>query len=70
MVRQTVVPRPEKALTYSDKHLTMGPNERQVLMRGERLQTTKTEFRLLAYQLRHAGPAKRIDRGQGEGTVG
>ena len=69
-VHQTVALRPEKALTYSDEHLTIDLNRPQVSMRGERVQPTKTEFRLLAYQLRHPGPAKRLDRGRGEGTVG
>jgi DNA-binding response OmpR family regulator len=69
-VRQTVAPEPEKALTYSDEHLAIDHNGRRVLMSGERVQPTRTEFRLLAYQLRHAGPTKRLDRGRCGGIVG
>ena len=44
------------ALICSDERLTIDLNGRQVLMRGERVQPTKTGFRLRAHQLLHAGP--------------
>jgi two-component system, OmpR family, KDP operon response regulator KdpE len=42
-------------LTYSDDHLYISLEKRRVLVRGEPVQLTATEFRLLAYLLQNAG---------------
>lgn len=39
----------DKATAYSDDHLTIAPRERRVLVRGEQVELTATEYRLLAY---------------------
>jgi DNA-binding response OmpR family regulator len=41
--------------TYSDDHLYISLEKRRVLVRGEPVQLTATEFRLLAYLLQNAG---------------
>jgi two-component system KDP operon response regulator KdpE len=46
---------PEKPLSYNDGYLTVDLDGRQVLLRGEPVKLTRTEYRLLAYLLRNAG---------------
>ena len=49
--------------TYNDGYLTIDLEKQQVLVRGERVDLTHTEFKLLAYLGRHAGqllPYQRI----------
>ena len=41
--------------TYQDGYLTIDPVEKQVRVRGEPVQLSYTEFRLLVYLFRHAG---------------
>jgi two-component system KDP operon response regulator KdpE len=45
----------EKPATYSNGYLTIDLGQRQVVVRGEPLKLTPTEYRLLAYLLRNAG---------------
>jgi DNA-binding response OmpR family regulator len=47
--------RPQRAAIYSDDHLRIDLDTRQVLVRGQHAELTDTEFELLAYLLRHAG---------------
>jgi two-component system KDP operon response regulator KdpE len=48
---------PEKPLTYGDEHLSIDLGQRQVLVRGTPVDLTRTEYRLLAYLVEHAGQA-------------
>jgi len=45
----------EPLLTYSDNYLTINIEEHRVYVRGEPVELTATEFRLLAYLLENAG---------------
>ena len=45
----------EKPATYADDYLTIDLDERRVLVRGQPVKLTATEFRLLAYLLQNAG---------------
>ena len=45
----------EKAITYRDQHLTADLHERRVVVDGEPVKLTATEYRLLAYMVENAG---------------
>lgn len=53
--RSAWVPAPEMPITYSDDHLIVNLAERRVLVGGELLDLTPTEYRLLAYMVQNAG---------------
>lgn len=46
---------PEEQVTYSDDYLAIDLERRRVLVRGQMVQLTATEFRLLSVLLRNAG---------------
>jgi two-component system KDP operon response regulator KdpE len=46
---------PEKTATYSDDYLTIDLETRQVLVRGEPVGLSTTEYQMLAYLLQNAG---------------
>ena len=48
---------PEKPLTYGDEHLSIDLGQKQVLVKGTPVDLTRTEYRLLAYLVEHAGQA-------------
>jgi two-component system KDP operon response regulator KdpE len=53
--RADAPPNDEVNFTYNDDHLVVDLDKRRVLVRGEQIQLTDTEFRLLAYLLQNAG---------------
>jgi two-component system KDP operon response regulator KdpE len=52
--RAEPAPTPDTPLIYSDGHLTIDLDKRQVLVRGEPVRLRATEYRLLAYLLENA----------------
>ena len=58
VLRRTALPPPsEEPVTYSDGYLTVNLTERRVVVRGEPVKLTPTEFRLLAHLVENAGRA-------------
>jgi two-component system KDP operon response regulator KdpE len=58
VLRRAALPPPtEGPITYSDGYLTVNLTERRVVVRGEPVKLTPTEFRLLAQLVEHAGRA-------------
>lgn len=53
--RAAWVPAADVPVTYSDGHLTVSLPERRVLVDGENVEMTPTEYRLLAYLVQNAG---------------
>ncbi len=47
-------PQPEPALSYQDSHLSVNLENHQVMVDGESVTLTPTEFRLLTYMIRNA----------------
>jgi len=56
VLRRTALPPPtEEPITYSDEYLTVNLTERRIVVRGEPVKLTPTEFRLLALLVKNAG---------------
>lgn len=53
--RASSTPKPAQSLAYNDEYLTVDLQKRRVLVRGESVKLTATEFQLLAYLVQNAG---------------
>ncbi|MDX1687520.1 MAG: response regulator transcription factor [Candidatus Promineifilaceae bacterium] len=53
--RASSTPEPKQSFTYSDEYLTVDLQKHRVLVRGEPVKLTATEFELLSYLVRNAG---------------
>jgi two-component system KDP operon response regulator KdpE len=53
---------PKKAAVYRDDYLIINLDSRQVVVKGERERLTKTEYKLLAFLVRHSGQVLTFDQ--------
>lgn len=60
--RAALPPAIEASPTYNDGYLTIDLGERRVLVQGEIVRLTATEYRLLAYLVQHAGRVLTFDQ--------